>query len=198
MLILALLLSACQQAADSVPDADPVEAVILAEGEVAAEVSPATQAPQASELTARTEDGEQTQTSAVPVDNLYQEGFTDQGEPFRGNPNAAIVIEEFSSYQCPFCTKYFLDTYPQVVSNHVRTEQVLYIFRDFPLQNQPQSLLASEAANCAGRLGGASTFWIVHEWLFDRQTDWSGKGNAATLFEGYANELGLDATAFAE
>ena len=181
-LILILMLATCRQVTDRAADSESVETPSSAEGEVAEEPSPSTEAEQAS----------------VSAENTYQEGFTDQGEPFRGDPNAPVVIEEFSSYQCPFCTKYFLESYPLVVSNHVETGQALYIFRDFPLRNQPQSSLASEAANCAGRLGGGSTYWMMHDWLFERQTDWSGERNAAALFEGYANELGLDVTSFGE
>lgn len=73
-----------------------------------------------------------------------------KGEPFRGDPAVPVVIEEFSSYQCPFCARYVRESYPQVVADYVETGKVLYIFRDFPLPNQPQSPLAAEAANCAG------------------------------------------------
>lgn len=197
-LVLILMLATCRQVTDRAADSESVEAPSSAEGKVAEEHSPSTEAEQAAEDTAPTDDTERTQTSPVSAENAYQEGFTDQGEPFKGDPNAPVVIEEFSSYQCPFCTKYFLESYPLVVSNHVETGQVLYVFRDFPLRNQPQSPLASEAANCAGRLGGGSAYWMMHDWLFERQTDWSGQRKAAELFEGYANELGLDATSFGE
>ncbi|MBU0702426.1 MAG: thioredoxin domain-containing protein [Chloroflexi bacterium] len=126
------------------------------------------------------------------------EGFTEQGHPFKGNPAASVVIEEFSSYQCPFCSKYFLESYPQIMANYVETGQVLYIFRDFPLPTQPQSPLAAEAANCAGQSGGATAYWTMHDRLFERQAEWSGKGDADIIFKGYAAELGIDAVAFGE
>jgi hypothetical protein len=36
---------------------------------------------------------------STPTANGYQEGFTDYGAPFQGNPKAPVVMEEFSSYQ---------------------------------------------------------------------------------------------------
>ncbi len=136
------------------------------------------------------------EAETVEVD--YQQGFTEQGEPFQGDPAAPVVMEDFSSYQCPFCGKYFRESYPQVMANYVETGQVLYVFRDFPLASQRQSPLAAEAANCAGQTGGGSAYWAMHHQLFVRQAEWSGKGNADVLFKGYAEELELDAAAFGD
>jgi predicted DsbA family dithiol-disulfide isomerase len=107
-------------------------------------------------------------------------------------------MEEFSSYQCGFCAKYFRESFGQVMENYVETGQVLYIFRDFPLPGQPQSLLAAEAANCAGKTGDGGTYWAMHDVLFARQAEWSGRANAEAIFAGYAAEIGLDEAAFDE
>jgi hypothetical protein len=108
------------------------------------------------------------------------------------------VFEEFSSYQCGFCGKYFRESFPQIIANYVETGQVLYVFQDFPLRGQPQSPLAAEAANCAGKIGGGSAYWAMHDLLFGRQAEWSGRGNARDIFEGYATELGLGAANLSE
>jgi protein-disulfide isomerase len=134
----------------------------------------------------------------LPAKTGYQEEFTEQGDPFRGDPAAPVVFEEFSSYQCGFCGKYFRESFPQVIANYVETGQVLYVFQDFPLPGQPQSPLAAEAANCAGATGDGSTYWAMHDVLFARQAEWSGRGNARDIFEGYAAELGLGAANFGE
>ena len=134
----------------------------------------------------------------APAESSYQEGFTDQGEPFRGDPAAAVVFEEFSSYQCGFCAKYFRESFAQVIANYVETGRILYVFRDFPLASQPQSPLAAEAANCAGNTGDGSKYWAMHDLLFARQAEWSGRPNANAIFKGYAQELGLDEAVFDE
>ena len=58
------------------------------------------------------------------------------------------------------------------MADYVETGKVLYIFRDFPLPNQPQSLLAAEAAACAGQVEGGSAFWAMHDRIFQRQPEW--------------------------
>jgi len=125
-------------------------------------------------------------------------GFTERGEPFRGDPDAPVVFEEFSSYQCSFCGKYFRESFSQIIADYVETGQLLYVFRDFPLPSQPQSALAAAAANCAGALGGGSAYWSMHDILFDRQVEWSGRGDASDIFARYAGELELDEVTFGE
>lgn len=124
-------------------------------------------------------------------------GFTDSGDPFKGDPNAPVVIEEFSSYQCPYCVRYFNETYGQILDAYVNTGQALYIFRDFPLAGKHLSVPSAEAASCAGELGGADAFWGMHDLLFADQATWSG-GDAEDGFKQFAQALGLDVNAFTE
>ncbi len=169
-----LALVGCQPAADS-----PIE-------------------PEAAEVASLIEATEEAESSPAAAESGYQERFTEQGEPFKGDPAAPVVIEEFSSYQCSFCRQYFQESYPQVMASYIETGQVLYVFRDFPLPAQRQSPLAAEAANCAGQIGGVSAYWALHDRFFERQAERSRTGDADTIFKGYAAELGLDAAAFGE
>jgi protein-disulfide isomerase len=143
---------------------------------------------------------EQVQPTAIeaelPEGQLYTVGFTPDGHAFKGNPDAEVVIEEFSSFQCPFCARYFAETYPDLTSRYVETGQVLYIFKDFPLSGQPQSPKAAEAARCAGEAGGAQAFWDMHDRLFSNQSAWSGRSDASDIFKGYATKLGLSSAVF--
>jgi protein-disulfide isomerase len=191
-LLLILLLASCQQVVD-----DPAAPV---SGPAAVEAAPLVEATEENKASVEAD-----QSSEVG-ENGYQgkpalnvaAGFTEQGEPFKGDPAASVVIEEFSSYQCPFCARYVEESYPQVVADYVETGKVLYIFRDFPLPNQPQSSLAAEAANCAGQVEEGSAYWAMHDRIFQRQSEWSGKGDADAVFKRYAQELELDTTAFDE
>jgi protein-disulfide isomerase len=176
-LVLALVLVACQPVLGGSVEPNPTETATL---------PPPTEVRDDATL------------SPVVVEGSYQEGFTAQGDPFRGSLDAPVLVEEFSSYQCPFCAKYFRESYPQLVAEYVETGQVLYIFRDFPLPGHPQSRLAAEAANCAGQLGGGSALWAMHDRLFEGQGEWSGKIAAGKVFKGYADEQGLDTADFGE
>src|SRR5690606_1929714 len=39
-------------------------------------------------------------------------GFTTDGYAFRGNPNAPVLLEEYSDYQCPYCGRFYQQTLP--------------------------------------------------------------------------------------
>jgi protein-disulfide isomerase len=119
----------------------------------------------------------------VPIEDAYS----------IGDPDAPITIVEFTDYQCPFCNRHFQQTYPQLLSNYIETGLARYVFKDFPLTSiHPQAMEAAEAARCAGE---QDAFIEMHDTLFSRQSEW-GTPDAATLFTGYASELGLDAEAF--
>ncbi len=122
-------------------------------------------------------------------------GVTDEGVPYRGDPNAPVTIEEYSDFQCPFCRRYAEDTEPQIVEKYLKSGKVRILFHQFPLRNlHPQADLAAQAALCAGVQG---KFWPMHDMLFERQSDWSGKGDAEKTFREFAQKLGLDEDAFA-
>lgn len=111
-----------------------------------------------------------------------------------GDADAPVVIVEFTDFQCPFCSRHFLQTFPQIKAEYVDTGKVRYVFMDFPLSNiHPQAQLASEAARCAG---DQTAYAEMHDLLFSRQDAWNGRDDAATIFSGFAAELGLDTAAF--
>lgn len=49
-----------------------------------------------------------------------------------GNPNAPVTFIEYADYQCPFCTKFFSETQPLLVTNYVQTGKMKMVFRNFP------------------------------------------------------------------
>jgi protein-disulfide isomerase len=85
-----------------------------------------------------------------------------------------------------------VETEPKIVDAYVKTGRVKLVFRHI-LDFGPQSLLASQAAECAGDQG---KFWEMHGLLFQRQdTVFSANSD---VYKGWAaNDLKLDAQAFA-
>lgn len=120
-------------------------------------------------------------------------GLTYSGFHYRGNPEAPILLIEFSDLQCPYCLQHFQQAEPEIDKNWIDTDLVRLVFIHFPLPIHPQAPKAAEAAECASEQG---KFWEMHDLLFSKQTLWSGKGDAPEMFKTYAQELGLDAGRF--
>lgn len=101
-----------------------------------------------------------------------------KGDPVMGNPNAKVVMVEFTDYQCPFCGAAFRHVYLPVVANYVKTGKVKYVIHDFPLQGlHSQAVKAAEAARCAG---GQGKYWDMHDRLFENQGNLGEKGLVAS------------------
>lgn len=109
-----------------------------------------------------------------------------------GDPSAPITIVEFTDYQCPYCQRHAVDTFPQIETNYVKTGKVKYYLRDFPLVSiHGDAMGAAMAARCAGEQG---KYWEMHSLLFSKQQEWeslSGTGLAAKFTE-YAASLGIN------
>jgi len=84
----------------------------------------------------------------------------------KGLATAKIAIIEYSDYQCPFCSRYDRDTFPQLETEYVKTGKVRYVFHDLPLDFHKNAFKAAQAARCAGEQG---KFWEMHHQLFANQ-----------------------------
>ncbi len=110
-------------------------------------------------------------------------------DPARGPDDAAVTIIEFSDFQCPYCGRFFQQTLPQLMAQY--GNRVRFVYRDFPLdQIHPNARNAAMAAECADDQG---KFWEYHDVLFSNQ-----QALGVPDLKRYAEELGLDAEAFAE
>ena len=119
-------------------------------------------------------------------------GFTQEGFPYRGSPDAPIVMYEYSDFQCPFCSRYFVQTEPAIDESYVRSGQVRVVFRDFPLaQLHPNAPAAHVASLCAADQG-IEAYWQMHSRLFQTQSEWNESTDAPSYFSTLAGELGLD------
>ncbi len=112
-------------------------------------------------------------------------------DPVKGNENAPVTIIEFSDFQCPFCGKFFRQTYHQLEEKYIKTGKVKLVYKDFPLSFHKYAEKAAEAANCAYEQG---KFWEYHDLLFANQDEWGNVGESK--FIEYAQQLGLDMNKF--
>ena len=131
----------------------------------------------------------ETDANGIPV------GFTAEGRPYRGQPDAPVMMEAFSDFQCPYCGTFSEETLPAILAGQVAAGEVVFIFHDFPLSSiHPQAAAAANAARCAGE-EGAAAYWAMHDRLFANIDAWANDG-AADVFRTYAADLALDEAAF--
>ncbi|MDJ0754567.1 MAG: thioredoxin domain-containing protein [Ardenticatenaceae bacterium] len=121
-------------------------------------------------------------------------GFTEDGHAYYGDPNAPVVIEEYSDYQCPFCSRFVSETMSLIKDEAIANGEAVIIFYDYPLPIHPQGIPAAEAARCAGE-NGAVAYWEMHDALFESGPRW-GISDPDPVFVAMAEELGLDAAEF--
>ena len=108
-------------------------------------------------------------------------------DPSWGPTDAPVTIIEFGDYQCPYCKRFWDETFPQIQENY--EGQVRFVFRDMPLASiHPHAQKAAEASECADDQG---QFWEYHALLWTNQQQL----DVASL-KAYAGELGLDTATF--
>jgi len=91
------------------------------------------------------------------------------GAAIKGDQNARVTLIELSDYQCPYCSRYFQQTLPQLERDYIKTGKLKYVFIDFPIETlHPSALTASIAARCAGEQG---KYWEMHDRLFANHQD---------------------------
>jgi len=118
--------------------------------------------------------------------------ITEGDVPTRGDKKAKVVMVEFTDYECPFCGRYYTDTYTQLVKDYVDTGKVLYLSRDLPLPFHPNAKPGALAARCAGE---QNKYFEMHDQLFANQAAWT-TGDAKAKFVEYAGSLGLNTNQF--
>lgn len=183
LLLLALIFAGCQQTAD-----DPITpaATVTASPTATVEMSP-TGLPTAAETATSTPTAAAaapTPAAIAPADEAM----------IMGDPDAPVTIVEFSDYQCPFCSRYFQETWPKLKAEFVDIGRVRYVFKDFPLAElHPQAPKAHQAARCAGE---QDAYWEMHDRLFAKQSEWGGRSKPAAVFKDFAAALELEASAF--
>jgi protein-disulfide isomerase len=116
--------------------------------------------------------------------------------PWKGGAKAAVVVQVFSDFQCPFCRKLEVRdpddqdgiTGALAAATKKYGDKIKILWRDFPLEFHPRARAAASLAREAFAEKGNAGFWKVHDELFANQAD---LGDAA--LEVIAKKAGLDA-----
>lgn len=85
----------------------------------------------------------------------------------RGNPNAPIIIVEYSDTECPFCGR-FHSTMKQIMDEYGKDGKVAWVYRHFPLdQLHSKARKEAVALECARELGGNDKFWQYTDRIYE-------------------------------
>jgi len=113
-----------------------------------------------------------------------------------GDPNAPVVIHEFSDFGCSHCADFALETKKLLEKEFIDTGIVYLQFHSVGgLLGSTATLQAAEAAYCAGE---QDNFWPFHDLVFTNQLNlFSNRAadNSNKLIE-YADILDLDLNQF--
>jgi len=86
-----------------------------------------------------------------------------KNRPTMGKNNAPITIVEVSDYQCPYCVRFFNNTFSQLKKEYIDTGKAKLVFKNLPLSFHKNARKAAQAAHCAGDQG---KYWQMHDTLF--------------------------------
>jgi protein-disulfide isomerase len=118
----------------------------------------------------------------------------DAKDHIRGNPNAPIVIVEYSDFECPFC-KNFHETMNKIMDKYGSDGKVAWVYRQFPIEQlHPSAPRIAEASECVAELAGNDAFWKFSDQVFGERGV-NEPTNMSRLTE-FATTAGVDATAF--
>ncbi len=125
-----------------------------------------------------------------PLDRLTVPAPT-KDNPSKGPENAKVTVHVFGDYQCRFCERAegTLKELDAAFPGALR-----FVWHNLPLQMHPHAQQAAEAAVEAFAQKGNAGFWAMHGKLFEGSTQPGGLERKA--LDGYANEVGLDASKF--
>ena len=134
-------------------------------------------------IIAKGETGPKTQPAAAAPDaNKVYNIPAPKKAPTKGAKGAKVVIQEFSDFQCPFCSR-VNPTIAQVMKEY--GDKVQIVWRDYPLPFHKDAHPAAQAAREVFAQKGDKAFWAYHDLLFQNQ-----KALSRANLEKYAEQVG--------
>lgn len=138
---------------------------ILIAGAILFTEKPTTTVAVADQVPAKTQVGADTQQAPTELLAIKPDDHV------LGNPNADVVIVEYSDAQCPFCQR-FHETMLKIMDVYGKNGQLAYVYRHFPLdQIHPYAQKGGEALECAAEQGGNTAFWKLEDKFFEPDTE---------------------------
>lgn len=118
------------------------------------------------------------QTDTSPTAAAVVSGETTSIHPLDmplGNPEASVVMVEYSSFTCPHCANFNQGAFQQIKENFIDTGQILYLKREVYFDRF--GLWAAMVARC----GGESRYHGLVELIYQTQSTWAGSSDPAAV-----------------
>ena len=92
-----------------------------------------------------------------------------------GNPDATVKIIEYSSFTCPHCASFHLETLPQLKSDYIDKGLVALEYREVYFDGP--GLWAGLLARCKG----VEKYFPMVDLIFKKQKEWTSGGNESVV-----------------
>jgi protein-disulfide isomerase len=107
----------------------------------------------------------------------------------KGSPSAPITVYEMSDFQCPYCRRFALETFPAIEKEYISRGKVRWVFVNFPLTSiHANAVAAASTAVCASRQGA---FWPMHDLIYQYQETWAPLKEPGPFFVSLADSVGI-------
>lgn len=85
-----------------------------------------------------------------------------------GAKNAPLVLLEFTDLHCPYCKKFALNTFPQLMEKYIEKGQLRFVGKHLPIpQLHPNAFFASQLLECSRAQSDDSVgYEKAKNWLF--------------------------------
>jgi protein-disulfide isomerase len=114
----------------------------------------------------------------------------------KGSATAPVTVYEMSDFQCPYCRRFAIETFPALDSLYVATGKVRWVFVNFPLTSlHPNAVPAAGLALCAAK---QKAFWPVHDLLYRHQATWAALKDPADFLLSLADSAKISKSTLLE
>ncbi len=110
-----------------------------------------------------------------------------------GSATAAVKLDEYSDFQCPYCARFSTQTEQAILDTYVATGKVLFTYHSVGEFIGPESGRSAEAAYCAG---DQNKFWEYHDYVLGNQRGENAGWFSQRRLSAFAEALKLDMTEF--
>lgn len=109
-------------------------------------------------------------------DNTGNNGSTSGNWPRMGAKDTPLTMVYWGDYQCPYCTKFYKNTWPKIKQNYIKTGQLQFIEKPVALFGK-DSERAALSAHCVWNNTDQETYWKWNSVLHSQFINSNGKNS---------------------